>query len=270
MNGIYTITNLIDGKSYVGQSSYDYKKRFIDHRFLLKKGKHSNIHLQRAWNKYGSENFEFKVIIQDIPEDWLDLSERGWILFHKMTTGCYNLESGGHMSKHASEETKQKLRISHLGKKSSEETRKKISDALTGKKCSEETRHKLSLANAGRRPAEAAIQAAATYHRGKKLSQEHRNNISKALLGDPRLRSNLGKHHSEEQKRKISEANKGRPSPMKGKVGPMFGRHHTASTLHKLRVAALGRQQSTETRNKHSVALKLWHANKRATAIVAA
>ena len=40
-------------------------------------------------------------------------------------------------------------------------------------------------------------------NKGKKLSNEHKNKISKSLEGNKR---NLGKYHTEETKRKISEA----------------------------------------------------------------
>lgn len=49
--GIYKITNLVNGKMYIGESRNCFS-RWQSHKRELKKGRHSNTHLQRAWNKY--------------------------------------------------------------------------------------------------------------------------------------------------------------------------------------------------------------------------
>lgn len=59
--GVYKITNLVNGKIYVG-SSKDIESRWKQHRDKLNKGTHDNPHLQRAWGKYGEDNFKFEVI----------------------------------------------------------------------------------------------------------------------------------------------------------------------------------------------------------------
>lgn len=59
--GIYKIENLINKKIYIG-SSIDITKRWRKHKFELNKNIHPNTYLQRAWNKYGSSNFSFKII----------------------------------------------------------------------------------------------------------------------------------------------------------------------------------------------------------------
>jgi group I intron endonuclease len=60
--GIYTITNLLDGRYYVG-SSLDLTKRLTSHKTKLKNNKHINKYLQNAWNKYGEANFKFEVVL---------------------------------------------------------------------------------------------------------------------------------------------------------------------------------------------------------------
>ena len=62
MIGIYKIVNILNKKSYYG-SSVEIEKRWIRHKKDLKRNKHHNIHLQRAWNKYGEENFIFEIVI---------------------------------------------------------------------------------------------------------------------------------------------------------------------------------------------------------------
>jgi group I intron endonuclease len=64
--GIYSITNTIDGKRYIGQSQFNKDKlgiygRCRAHLALLRRNKDS-IHLQRAWNKYGQAVFTFEVL----------------------------------------------------------------------------------------------------------------------------------------------------------------------------------------------------------------
>jgi len=58
---VYIIKNLVNKKVYIG-SSVKVKRRFYEHTRKLDKNIHINLHLQAAWNKYGKNNFEFKVI----------------------------------------------------------------------------------------------------------------------------------------------------------------------------------------------------------------
>lgn len=60
-SGIYIIINLRDKKKYLG-STINLKTRKRNHFAYLKKGKHENKYLQRAFNKYGSDCFEFQII----------------------------------------------------------------------------------------------------------------------------------------------------------------------------------------------------------------
>lgn len=58
---IYKIENLVNKKCYVGSTiSFDERKKY--HLWQLKKGSHHSIILQRAWNKYGENNFIIDII----------------------------------------------------------------------------------------------------------------------------------------------------------------------------------------------------------------
>lgn len=59
--GIYEIVNIANGKRYVG-SAVNFSARWRVHRHHLRNGKHHSIALQRAWDKYGEESFEFSII----------------------------------------------------------------------------------------------------------------------------------------------------------------------------------------------------------------
>jgi group I intron endonuclease len=61
--GIYSITNKFNGKTYIGQS-ININNRLTRHRYQLNSGTHPNCCLQRAWIKYGCDNFEFKVVLE--------------------------------------------------------------------------------------------------------------------------------------------------------------------------------------------------------------
>jgi group I intron endonuclease len=56
-SGIYKITNVVNGRFYIG-SSADIDNRWeVEHRYKLRKGIHENPKLQNAWNFYGEEKF---------------------------------------------------------------------------------------------------------------------------------------------------------------------------------------------------------------------
>src|SRR6187402_268706 len=58
--GIYIITCIPNKKVYIGSSSYSVYKRIRDHQIFLESNSHPNQYLQRAFNKYGKENFIFE------------------------------------------------------------------------------------------------------------------------------------------------------------------------------------------------------------------
>lgn len=65
MIGIYKITNLKNGKFYIGQTQ-DIVRRFAEHKAKSLKGKEV---LYQEMRKYGIENFKFEVIEKCNPEE---------------------------------------------------------------------------------------------------------------------------------------------------------------------------------------------------------
>lgn len=62
---IYHITNKINGKKYIGKTN-NAEHRLEQHYSALKKGTHHSIKLQRAFDKYGWENFNFTYSLVEV------------------------------------------------------------------------------------------------------------------------------------------------------------------------------------------------------------
>ena len=60
--GVYKIENIINKKCYIGSTTRTFKERYCNHKTKLKNNKHENEYLQRAYNKYGGNNFEFSIL----------------------------------------------------------------------------------------------------------------------------------------------------------------------------------------------------------------
>ncbi len=90
MNGcIYLYRNLVNGKCYVGQTICPIKKRHYDHL-------HQDSYFDRALKKYGENNFELKILEDNIQtQELLDEREIYYIDKYKSYVNGYNLTLGG-------------------------------------------------------------------------------------------------------------------------------------------------------------------------------
>jgi group I intron endonuclease len=88
---IYYITNTVTNKQYIGCSS-NFDKRKKEHLNKLFKQKHENIYLQRAWDKYGKENFKFEIKFQFSTSEEMYSKE---IELIKQENNLYNIANGG-------------------------------------------------------------------------------------------------------------------------------------------------------------------------------
>jgi len=180
MQGVYRIRNKLDDMRYIG-STNDFGNGWISRQQALRRGVYHNIRLQRAWNKYGEENFVFEVeeevkgdrkALLAVEQVYLDEGFRLGILYNTAKIAGHSSFAG----KHHTEEAKQKNRIAHLGKRVTQKTRDLIS------RINKES---------GKLPPS---------HKGIPHTKKHCANISKALMGHD---------VTEETRTKISKANEG-------------------------------------------------------------
>jgi group I intron endonuclease len=193
--GIYALLNIINGKYYTS-SAVDFKDRWRLHLFALNNSKHHNRHLQKAWNKYGADNFIFVVL--QYSDNWLEQLEQHWIdkLDATNIDLGYNICKAGRnrFGVKASEETRAKLSAAHKGKIPSAETRAKMSQSRLGNQI-----------NKGRIQTEAHKKAISESRKGHSTSEETRAKIGAG---------NLGKTISAETRLKMSIAAKNRKRPI--------------------------------------------------------
>lgn len=91
---IYKYTNLINGKTYIGQTKQSLEQRDYKHITQL----NDNTYFHRAIKKYGRENFSLELVEDNIPLDLLNEKEIYYIDYFQSfyTTGKgYNLTQGG-------------------------------------------------------------------------------------------------------------------------------------------------------------------------------
>jgi len=63
---VYAITNTLNGKLYIGQSS-QYPNRCYQHKSHLRRNTHENSKLQFDFNRYGEDAFEFSAVYEFPP-----------------------------------------------------------------------------------------------------------------------------------------------------------------------------------------------------------
>jgi len=184
ISGIYEIRNKLNRHKYIG-SSVDIESRWEDHKRMLRGGCHYNIYLQRAWNKYGEENFEFKIVAYTDPDKAIVLED--FILQNYFDRFEYNIAKSAvapFLGREHTEEEKRKMSKAHSGE----------NGYWFGKRRSEKTKQKMSKAHSGEN----------NPFYGRNHSEETKRKISEA---------NSGKHRSEETKRKMSKSLSGKKNP---------------------------------------------------------
>jgi group I intron endonuclease len=162
---VYAIVNQTTRDMYVG-SAGDVKRRWNAHRNALSKQAHYNSRLQRAFDKYKSDAFDWEIVEFVTDKSQLISREQFWINFFRP---AYNGRP---------------VANSPLGTKHSAETRAKMSAAGKRRGFSEQHRRNISLAKKGVPMSAAQRKLLSELNKGKVLSEETKAKLSAALKGN--------------------------------------------------------------------------------------
>lgn len=271
---IYITTNMVNGKKYLGQKSFDEWNKW---KTYLGSGKA----FKNALKMYGKENFSRNILCFCYSEEELNKTEYDLSVFLNVVedSNWYNLEYGGNgcSGYHHTEETKKHLSEVFSGenhpwygkhhsaesKQKMSESRKGVEPANKGKSATEETKQKLRYAwlNRSRTFSDEVKQKMSIAHSveknhnyGKRMPDEIRKKISENhadVSGENN--PNYGKSVSDETKRKISEKAKER---YKDKTKhPTYGRHLSEEQKQRLRDCAKQRVRGNNSRARKVIRL---------------
>ena len=206
-------------KVYVGITCQDTKIRWSNDG----SGYKNNAHFYRAIQKYGWNNIEHMIIAKNLSEkDACDLEIRTISLFNSTNPHKgYNHSIGGDCSargviqspeanKIRSEKLKGHIKSPETCKRISESKKGKPRPDMVGRHLSEDALKRISAANKGRIVTEETRKKISEAGKGRVVKEETKEKIRAALRGRP------GRPCSEEQKAKISKANKGKKAWNKG------------------------------------------------------
>jgi group I intron endonuclease len=185
---IYKVTNIVNGKFYIGQS------RYKNDNYLG-----SGVNIKEALVLYARDNFIKEYIDVASNQDELDEKEKYWI---KKTNAQnpeigYNIADGGWNHLTITPDIKKKISNTiktmynngyvnnRKGTTMSSEAKNKISKSLKGRVLSEETKKKLSEINRGKKHTDETKMKMSDLKKGKPLSESHKKSIGNSLRGRP-------------------------------------------------------------------------------------
>jgi group I intron endonuclease len=211
---IYKITNILNGKIYIGYTTLSILIRFKTHVNKSKSG--SDFLLHKAIRKYGVENFTIEQICECKNFKGLKRMEIFFIKkfnsFYKYNKG-YNMTKGGD-GNDMNDEIKKKIGMSNKiswnkkvedGYLMPKEQREKISLNHARTKLSIEHKIKLSKSNKDRIWTKESILKLKHSQTGKRHSEETKNKMRLSQKG-----KHIGKKHSEESKQKNRQSHLGK------------------------------------------------------------
>jgi len=196
---IYKVTNIVNGKIYIGQTIQTLKYRRNAH--LIDK---RNCYFHNALSKYGKKNFEWVILEHCSSKEELDEMEFHYIKQYKSNFKQYgyNMTLGGEgtLGIKRSKEYRLKQSIAQSGKTVPIEVRKKISRSMMGsknhfygKKHSLETRQLISIKNKGKAhpQTEEVKKKISQAKKGISRSPETIRKMSENTLGDKHWRAGM-------------------------------------------------------------------------------
>jgi group I intron endonuclease len=92
---IYKIENLVNHKKYIGLTN-NIKRRQLRHFTDLKRNKHDNSFLQKEYNIFGKDNFNFEKIFEgEVTYEEIGSLEKYYIQYYDSYKNGYNQNEGG-------------------------------------------------------------------------------------------------------------------------------------------------------------------------------
>ncbi len=111
--GVYELKCLVNGMKYIG--SGDLSVRRNSHKYFLRHGNHYNFFMQRDWDKYGEEKFQFNILQFCDNLNDPQIREKEYEYFQLNEGFLYNIAKGKDMW-HVPEEYKKNSRNVHIYK----------------------------------------------------------------------------------------------------------------------------------------------------------
>lgn len=223
----YKITNLANGRGYIGITTGTIRSRFRGH---LRDAEccRRNMVLHCAIRKHGPDSFKIDLLAEAASLPELLVLERGLIAEHgTMAPSGYNTAAGGD---------------GPFGYKHTEEWKRQNSERMRGRIRSPETRAKLSAALTGR-----------------KFTPEHCANLAAALKASPKTKGVwLGRKHSPEAIEKLR-------CVARARCTPEWRKAHSARLMGKPSPKR-GTTLAPETKAKISASLRAYQESRRACA----
>jgi group I intron endonuclease len=205
---VYLLTNLVNGKYYIGQT-VNYATRMRQHSRSENK-----CAISRAIKKYGWHNFSREILGEADGKDSLDNLEKLWIIIANSIETGYNLEAGGANGKPCAE-TRLRQAAAKTGKKQFPETIERRIAPLRGRVRPQHVREALMNSLIGRVVPEELRARIANKLKGNIISPEQRERISNSLKGRVRSASHSRKLSESLQGHSVSQATRDKISATK-------------------------------------------------------
>ena len=185
---VYKHTCTENGKVYIGITSRKPEKRWGCNGYYYR----NNAHFSNAIKKYGWDKFTHEILYKGLSLEEAKQIEIKLISLLKSNDRefGYNVSSGGDPGNgvHCTEERKAKIRAGRLGYKCSEETKRRISEA--NKKRSPEVIQKIADSRRGTPAWNKGIVGEASHSFGVVFSEERKRHISEATKGKHKTGTN--------------------------------------------------------------------------------